>query len=52
MFCAAWINSSFRKAVRWTALSTRLTYCSCQIRSVSLLPNDLITKTEYNVSRQ
>ncbi len=49
---AAWISSSFRRVVRCTVRSTRLTYCSCQMRSVPLLPNDLITRTTYNAGRQ
>ena len=39
------------QVARCAARSTRVTYCSCQMRSVSLLPNDLITRAGYDAER-
>lgn len=52
MSFAEWINSSFLSTAFWTARSARLTCCSCQMRSVSLLPNDPITRPANNAGRQ
>ena len=45
------LNREGVKVARCTVRSRRLTYCSCQMRSVSLLPNDLITRPVYNGRR-
>ncbi len=46
------VQFSFRNVARCNARSMPLTYSSCQMHSVSLLPNDLITRAAHNGTRQ